>query len=465
MGLDDSYSKVLMHFDGTDTSTTFTDESGKIWTAHGNAQLATSQVKFGTASGVFPATGSDYVSTPTSSDFDFGTGDFTIDFWLRIPSDQNTRGLISACSDGTFTGWCINIEPSVNNTIQFASNASGSFTSDILSSSTVTSGTWNHIAVVRLGTTATMYLNGVSVGSHSVSGYTYNSSGNGLVLGRIYTNTDNYYLNGWIDELRVTKGIARWSGNFDVMLFPYSPPVTSGIDDSNTVSLLHFDGLDTSTTITDETSKTWTVHGNAQINSQSRKFGETSLYLDGSGDYITAPDSTDWEFGTGDFTVDFWVKYNALPAEAAYVSFFSQSNGAGAQQCIGYLYKTGGIFVYQIYNAPTLILNVNAPTITTGVWYHMAFVRNGNSWMVFQDGVQVGSTATYSGAWNNPSSNFFVGMDFDGTQGPLNGWLDEYRVSKGIARWTSNFTPPNAPYSGTYVPPSTNWIPRVIFIG
>ena len=78
----DAYTKALLHFDGADESTTFTDESGKTWTAQDNAQLDTSVKKFGTASGLFDGTG-DYVDSEVSADFGFGTDDFTVDFWMK----------------------------------------------------------------------------------------------------------------------------------------------------------------------------------------------------------------------------------------------------------------------------------------------------------------------------------------------------------------------------------------------
>ena len=90
MAVDDSYTKVLLHMNGTDASTTFTDESGKTWTANGNAQIDTASYKFATGSGLFDG-GGDYIDTPDNADFNFGSGDFTIDLQMR----RNSSGVIT----------------------------------------------------------------------------------------------------------------------------------------------------------------------------------------------------------------------------------------------------------------------------------------------------------------------------------------------------------------------------------
>ena len=105
MSLDDSYTVALLHFNGADASTTFIDESGKTWTASGNAQIDTAQSKFGGASGLFDGTG-DSITTPDHADFDVGSGDFTVDFWMR----QNTAwtgGVLGQYSGSDFSPFMI----------------------------------------------------------------------------------------------------------------------------------------------------------------------------------------------------------------------------------------------------------------------------------------------------------------------------------------------------------------------
>jgi hypothetical protein len=234
MTVDDSYSKVLLHMDGSDTSTTFTDESGKTWTAAGNAQIDTAQKVFGTASGLFDGTG-DYISTPNSADFDFGTGDWTIDFRVRRNGNQASYNGIISGNTSSVTGWEVAFGDGANNKICLNSKASGSWVAnELLSTTALSNTTWYHVAIVRNGNTAALYINGTSEATKNVTGYTYNSSGSGLVSGRLRTNTDGYYLTGWIDELRISKGIARWTGNFTPPTAAYVPPYMAAITISST---------------------------------------------------------------------------------------------------------------------------------------------------------------------------------------------------------------------------------------
>jgi hypothetical protein len=100
----DGYTVVLLHMNGSDASTTFTDNAfgglGHTWTANGNAQIDTAQSKFGGASGLFDGNG-DYISTPDSDDFFFSAGDFTFDTWVRLSTDKTEHTLFKHNIDGT----------------------------------------------------------------------------------------------------------------------------------------------------------------------------------------------------------------------------------------------------------------------------------------------------------------------------------------------------------------------------
>ena len=208
------------------------------------------------------------------------------------------------------------------------------------------------------------------------------------------------------------------------------------LDDAFSKVLLHFDGTDTSTTFTDESGKTWTSGGNAQIDTAQSVFGGASLLLDGTGDSIHTSDSADFDFGTGDFTIDFRLRYNGSPTGTQ--TFFSQRSGTKHE-----FYYDGSQLYFD--SGPTLGVNW---TPSSGTWYHIALVRNGNNFMFFVDGTQVGTTQVSASATNNLATDAYIGAREDGSNG-LNGWLDEYRISKGIARWTSNFTPPTSAYGIT----------------
>jgi len=209
MSLDDTYTKALLHMDGADAATTFTDDSGKTWTASGGAQIDTAQSKFGGASGLFDGTG-DYISTPNSAYFDFGTGDFTVDCWIRRNGTKAYPGIYSSTAGAGGNGFGFSLGNSDNKIRVIWDNAV-----KILTTGTVADLTWTHVAVVRYGNTVTVYFGGTAdATTDDCTGDTIASEGGGAVIGRLGTALDDLYWNGHIEELRVSKGIARWTANF-----------------------------------------------------------------------------------------------------------------------------------------------------------------------------------------------------------------------------------------------------------
>lgn len=209
----------------------------------------------------------------------------------------------------------------------------------------------------------------------------------------------------------------------------------------------HFDGTDGATTATDfsteQAAKTITFVGNAQLDTAQFKFGTASLLLDGTGDYITLADSDDFTY-TGDFTIDFQVRFNS----AVNVAYDLYDHGVAADTNRNFILWDGGNsrWYFGIYNGGSVDFEFFASdTIVVDTWYHVALVRSGNNWFWFRDGTEKATTSN-AVAYSNKATTVRIGANSsDGT--PMNGWIDEYRISKGIARWTANFTPPSAPYS------------------
>jgi hypothetical protein len=221
--------------------------------------------------------------------------------------------------------------------------------------------------------------------------------------------------------------------------------------DGYTVLLLHGDGVDGSTVIIDSSrsGKTVTTAGNAQIDTAQSKFGGGSILLDGTGDYLTVPDSDDWYFGTGDFTIDTWIRFNALPASGDVEQICSQYTSSVNRWRWG-LWNDGGtqkLGVIVRYSDKNII-NVHWAwaDVATDTWYHIALVRSGNDWMMFVNGAALGASQEDASAIANYGGPFYIGS-YGGGSYFLNGWLDEFRISKGIARWKANFTPPAKAYS------------------
>ena len=203
-------------------------------------------------------------------------------------------------------------------------------------------------------------------------------------------------------------------------------------------SLLHFEGTDGSQVIDDETSHTWTAVGNAQIDTAQSKIGSSSLLLDGTGDYLTGDGGSDFAFGGGDFTIDFWFRHNN--PGTTQVLYDSRPSGTPTGNYIQvYINATNLPRLYHgsAHNGTTALVG--------GQWHHIAVTRSGSSLRFFVNGTQEGVTLTNSNTFFVGASRPTIGCDGN-TIGasPLNGWVDAVRVVKGTALWTSNFSPPAA---------------------
>lgn len=207
--------------------------------------------------------------------------------------------------------------------------------------------------------------------------------------------------------------------------------------DSYTKLMLHMDGADGSTTFTDSSlsPKTPTATS-ALIKTDQYVFGGASGYF--SAAHVSVADSDDWDFGTGDYTIDFRVRC---------------SNWATGHRCMMELgaYGSNGILIQRnttgsLFYGQSGSLPSKAWSPSNDTWYHMAFVRQGRYVYWYIDGVlfhtfDFGSTQNLSAGTNGVR----IGNGFGGNN--FLGWIDEFRISKGIARWTTNFTPPTSAYS------------------
>ncbi len=214
--------------------------------------------------------------------------------------------------------------------------------------------------------------------------------------------------------------------------------------DSYVKLLLHFDGVDGAQADIDYSgfNHVLTFNNQAQLDTGQKVFGPTSLRLDGSGDYISIPDSADWYYATDDVTIDFRVRFNADPNHVGFLSQrFNDSN------LVQMYIQNGNTLVLHSSESGTKV-SVSGPwNPTTGTWYHLAYVRSGNTHFLFVNGTDIANSGqTDADEIPNIAANLDIGRFFGfGSFQYVNGWIDEFRISKGIARWTSNFTPP--PYA------------------
>lgn len=217
----DPYTKLLMHFDGTNGQNTTTDEFGNNVTMHGNSVLTTSDYVFGNASVNFSGDAGDYVSVAGSSDWDFGIGDFTIDWWEYRRDGTATEGPL-ARDNVTNPPWLLGYSQGTTQIRIYMYNtslwdmASGRKLGDLLLNQ------WVHYAVVRSGNDFYAFQNGTLQSTWTSSLGIHPSSGD-MIIGMLQ---GSHMFNGTIDELRVSKGIARWTSNFTPPSAPYTTSAT-----------------------------------------------------------------------------------------------------------------------------------------------------------------------------------------------------------------------------------------------
>jgi len=438
-----SYTKLLMNFDST-----IRDESTSSLYSHAvgsTAVISSAQSKFGGSSLKMSGGTTDYVKIYNQSQpialFD---RPFTIEGWFWLNS--NTAGFQPIITMGTsadYQGPIIIMQS--NNTLNayLTTNVSASDWNHYVSTSfTPSANAWHHIALVREYTSGPikLYCDGVLRGSNSTTSSVFTAE-------NVWAGHYPYFpggartLNGYVDEVRITLDYCAYNGNFT----PAAAPFTDGKN-----LLMHFDGANNSTTMTDSSTyaRVATASGGAVISTTKSKFGGSSLYLPGNNtNAVVMANSSDFAFGTGDFTVEAWINIAGMSAGLSgtyYNAIFD--TGAGNQY---------GRLFFCLNSSRKLIAFNGSGVFFTGStslildsWYHIAVARKGSLFFVYLNGSLEGS-ATVS--FNLTESAMRIGSNFDAASvGGIgfNGYIDEFRVTKGTALYAGgDFTPPTTPFT------------------
>ncbi len=220
--------------------------------------------------------------------------------------------------------------------------------------------------------------------------------------------------------------------------------VTANVDPSfaSVKLLLGFEGSDASTTVTDESGAahgTASHFGNAQIDTAQFKFGSSSLLLDGSGDLLTYNDSADWNLGSGLFTIECWVR----PATVAAGTYFivGQRNASGSYGWV--LWQSGAVVNWNVSTTGSDYLNdLSGGTLSANTWAAICVDYDGTKYRLYVDGTMVASSAT-ARTINDSFTFLAIGANSGGSAFFYNGWIDEMRLTKGVARYASDggYTP------------------------
>jgi hypothetical protein len=230
--------------------------------------------------------------------------------------------------------------------------------------------------------------------------------------------------------------------------------------DPQTVALLHFDGIISGvyTYPLDESGNVWfngALAGNISLSSVWKAFGPTSGHFIGGSAGISISDDSNWSFATNPFTIDFWFKTTQSPTQ---IFLVYKGTNIGTNVNFWFRINNGKLDFIPDYNANRLLhLLTSINTINDGNPHHGAIVRNGDTFTLYVDGISQQSVTLAGFNMYQTSDTLTIGSLAAG--GVYVGYLDEFRISKGIARWTSNFTPPTSAYSPHIIGIPNNFLP------
>ena len=433
---------LLLQFDiaysGT-ISSTFIDSSSLSRTLIRNdfPVIQSTVYEFSNASCLFSGT-SQQISTNNSTDFNL-TGDFTIEGWVNFnsTSSQYFFALTQTIFSGSTTIW-FEISSGILSAYVFGSYINGP---------SISTGTWYYLALVRAGTNNTFYVNGVSQGTNSLS---ITPTGSSIVYLGGAGSISPSYLNGYLDEWRITVGTARYLSNFTPPTTPFFDNTSSDPYYSSVKLLMHFDGTVGSTTFVDNSSlaiSSFTASGIASLDNGFSQFGPTALKLNtilSTNAYISTTSNLGLGiFGTNDFTVESWVysydSANGIIIDYGYSAIIGGTNGWQISINGGHLgwWKSG------------VQLIITTSSISMNAWNHVAAVRSGGILNLYINGVSSGIPVSDSTNYNSTGVTICaIGAQVQ-TRNTLydwHGYIDELRITAGVARYTSNFTPSLTPF-------------------
>jgi len=383
--------------------------------------VSNAESRFGGASAYFD--GNTYLSIPPSSGTDFGSGDYTVECWVNISSQNGFGTIIGQGTPGNIlsSDWVIEFPHSANTLSVYVAAADTGFGYIINGTIPIINQGWKHIALTRSGNNTRLFIDGIQDGNTWSTNYTIDSGNpaiNSIKIGAGPYDVVNRTINGYIDELRVIKGSGLYTSNF-------SPPDEPLIAILNTSLLLHFDN----SPIIDSSTNNLTIitkNNGPIISNAASKFGGFSYYFDGVDDIATVEDDGSLGFiENEDFTIEGWFRPNNDPGE--YITIVGLFGDDG----IGWLIQREASMVrFYSSSAGDIILN-SSSTFVSGNWYHIAVTRNGSIIRFFIDGVEQASASdTAALVFSVPSAQLRIGANNAAEW--FNGYIDDLRIVKGV---------------------------------
>lgn len=469
---------LLLHLNGANNSTSFPDSSPNNFSVSftNSAVITTSQSKFGGASLSLPGSSSN-LSVASNSAFVLGAGDFTIECWVYLPSARFSPIYYYGVNVYITADGALGIQDDTTST-----NISGS-------PGAVPLNTWVHVAWTRASGTVRGYVNGVEC-LNAIFNYTF-GSGTAVRIGRksfVFEQADWFV--GYLDELRVTKSVARYTSNFTAPTAPFSDTGTTtysinssigNLDDVDTATtaptvgqalvwngtdwvpgasvggivitdsppagnvdlLFEFNGTQGATTTIDSGPDSRSVSlfdsgtNTVILDTSIKKFGASSLKVspNSSRGWFTAGPCTNID--VGDFTMECWVYFPTAVRDLGSFSYIWSTN-SWAEIGVG-------------CNGANPVLHIGSPRVThqnafsANTWHHVAVVKISGVFYIYLDGVRSNTSYSNGSPINSPS--YFAGLNGNiGT--PFSYYIDSAMFTQGLARYTQ--VTESVPLTGDY---------------
>ena len=331
--------------------------------------------------------GSTWIGTTNNSNFDLSeSGSFTIEAWIYPTVAGTNRGIAGARGNGVASGWCIYVHTS--NTFYMGSIIEGNgYLDRQLHTATIVTNNWTHVALIKDSTGYIAYVNGIPGNKIPLTGGLNYQSGQPLTTGALASAGESPFT-GYISNFRIARTQV------------YLPPVNS-------------------------------------------------TFFNGSTDSLTIPGSPNLEFGSGNFTVEFWTYWVGGTiffcwSVDYHIGMVGNYGGAGSDK-LG-LYASSNGSSWDIFTADGAGNGITSAACPKNTWAHIALVRNGSDWGIYINGLR---------SWTGTSSATIVTRSTDtfriagpwGNTGPVlfSGCISNFRIVKGTALYTSNFTTSFAP--------------------
>ena len=433
--------------------------------------LSTDYSRFYGSSLKFVSTETDSLKITGESDFAFGTGDFCVEFWIYNTNNKNYNAFIATRSGGsTEDGWVI------------ASNASGYlyiWSNGMMAGSgsgehLLPLNEWCHVAYTRASGTHRLFLNGIPAGTASTTSRDYTNDD--ITIGTNPFGSED--VDGYMQDIRVYKGAAKYTSHFTPPnFFDFAVNNINATDQSRSIAdatkalpIYNTTGAQGETkgsgyrndphkanlvlaipgdVLTDVSNhadlrnsgsaKATDANGSTVVSTNNSRFYGSSIFFDGNADYLEVGNSADYDFD-GDFTVEAWIFVRAYTNDYAGVFGFSHDSD---QHGWNILMRSDGTPHINVDMNYTDVANANIPLHK---WTHIALVRSGTSSAnvkFYTNGAQGSTTLSENDSTGTPSTTECMIGSYPGyeTTREFNGFIQDIRIYKGVAKYTTAFDP------------------------